>query len=357
MSDEIKKDEELELNQEQVVEEPIGGEVTDEQAPENPVGETDKTDEVLEGADNGEKTDDTQEEKVEGEVVEETPVEEDVPSEEVPTDTPVEAVDEEHAKMKAEIEEMRHEKEMRESIDNFHKIEEDLIREADEARAAMEQALQAAAQKFDIPTDCSLEELAAKDPKKAQLAQELLQKSQAVLQQKAYELTQKREQEAAKIVFKKAEKLFKAYELDTEQAEAAAQTFITIISNTGVNDLDEDLKAKVKLSVAQAMMDKPKAIVDVPPVVEADTIVSNEPSEKIEEEPDVQKEEKIVVTPQPAIDELMESATENLNSAHVDSITEDNVLERLNSTPFRERTAFYAENKELIERALRNKRG
>lgn len=364
MSDEIKKELEEEIVTAEVDETPTEVDAVD-------------TDEVPEDADPSEKTDDVVEEKEEtadaseeGEVVEESEDKgEEAPteSEEAPTDTPVEGEEENKKEeeevidtdsLKAEIDDLKFDAEMRVAEDTFRETEHSLLMEAQQAQAMAQQALEMAAQKFDIPLDKSMAELETLDPKKAALAKELLARTQSMLQEKGVELERRREDEAAKLVFKKAERVFEKYKLNEEQAKIAAETFIDIIKATGVNDLADDLVQKVELSVAKALMKSP-IVMDIHDKIEeikTDTSDSKITSEKIETEAKEEiKEEKDVppVEEKKDLSAYMEGAVGGKTSPQgIETVTVDNVLDKLAELPFKDRVDFLKEHMDLYNQAM-----
>ena len=169
------------------------------------------------------------------------------------------------------------------------------------------------------------------------------------------------------IVFTKASRLFEKYQLDDEQADIAADTFVDIMAQAGIRDLGDDLIAKVELAVARARMIKPKVekIADEVKEVAKDIkeaiedvaeAKAEKPEEKAEAEVHAEEEEKkeepevVVVEEKPALDEYKEGASDGKPAASA-SINEDNVLDKLASLPFRERVQFMKENYDLINRA------
>lgn len=218
--------------------------------------------------------------------------------------------------------------------------------------------------KYDIPEDKTMEELKAESPEKAAILEGLLMKAQEVIQDASMQLSAQVEEKAKDLLFNKAGKMFEAYEMTEEQANIAAATFINIMNQVGINDLGEDLAAKVKLSVAQAKMDSPD-VVEVSPVQEevAETKKTKETkdvqkSEEVKDEvPPAEEvvEEKPQEQEKPDISEFMEGIEGNASKAS--DVNADNVLAKLNALPFKERTKFYKENMDLINEAMKKARG
>lgn len=212
--------------------------------------------------------------------------------------------------------------------------------------------------KYDIPEDKTLDELRAESPEKAAILEGLLTKAQEVIQTASAKLSAQVEEKAKDVLFNKAGKMFEAYKMSEEQAEIAAATFITIMNQVGINDLGEDLAAKVKLSVAQAKMDSPD-VVEVKQVKEEAKVEDVQNEEVKEEAPAVEEEkppvEEEVVEQKPDLSEFMEGIEGS--AARASDVNTDNVLAKLNALPFKERTKFYKENMDLINEAMKNARG
>lgn len=272
--------------------------------------------------------------------------------EEVPTEP---EKSERELELEKQLAEFEVEKADREAIQAINNIDIAVSNKATEIRNNIVAALEATANKYGIPLDKTMEELEKENPTMAKMAAQIRANAEAELQRQMISLQNAREMETAKIVFQKASRLFEKYELTPEQEDVAAQVFANMVSQVGINDLDEDLKAKVKLAAAQAKYDVPVVVQKE----ESDTTVLETPTEKIEtvEEPKV--EEKVEVPPTPVeevdIEAFEESATEG-KAQGVASVNEDNVLEKMAALPFKERTAFYREHIDLINEVMRKRR-
>lgn len=219
--------------------------------------------------------------------------------------------------------------------------------------------------KYDIPEDKTLDELRAESPEKAAILEGLLTKAQEVIQSTSAKLSAQVEEKAKDVLFNKAGKMFEAYKMSEEQAEIAAATFITIMNQVGINDLGEDLAAKVKLSVAQAKMDSPDVVeaIQVKEEVKVEEDVQNDDMEEeapiVEEEKNDKEEEnnkeEVEQSQKPDLSEFMEGIEGS--AAKASDVNADNVLAKLNALPFKERTKFYKENMDLINEAMKNARG
>ena len=228
----------------------------------------------------------------------------------------------------------------------------------------VQEALIKTIKKYNIPEDKTMEELKAESPEKAAILEGLLMKAQEVIQDASMQLSAQVEEKAKDLLFNKAGKMFEAYEMTEEQANIAASTFINIMNQVGINDLGEDLAAKVKLSVAQAKMDIPD-VVEVAPVQEE--VVETKETKDVQNSEEVKEEEKKqdevsaveergeVEEQKPDLSEFMEGIEGN--AAKASDVNSDNVLAKLNALPFKERTKFYKENMDLINEAMKKARG
>ena len=271
---------------------------------------------------------------------------------------------EKEKELMAQIETYKEAEQLRELAIMKHQAETQL----DETTNQVHDALIKTIKKYEIPEDKTLNELRAESPEKAAILEGLLAKAQEVIQTTSAKLSAQVEEKAKDVLFNKAGKMFDAYKMTEEQANIAAATFINIMNQVGINDLGEDLAAKVKLSVAQAKMDSPD-VVEVAPVKEDKKAIEVEetkkeepvqkseedikdevpPAEEIVEEKPQQKEEK------PDLSEFMEGVEGN--AAKASDVNTDNVLAKLNALPFKERTKFYKENMDLINEAMKKARG
>ena len=256
----------------------------------------------------------------------------------------------------AQIETYKEAEQLRELAIMKHQAETQL----DDTTNQVHDALIKTIKKYEIPEDKTLDELRAESPEKAAILEGLLTKAQEVIQTTSAKLSAQVEEKAKDVLFNKAGKMFEAYKMSEEQAEIAAATFITIMNQVGINDLGEDLAAKVKLSVAQAKMDSPDVVevTQVKEEVKVEDVQNEEVKEEkqapaVEEEPPV--EEKKVEEQKPDLSEFMEGIEGS--AAKASDVNADNVLAKLNALPFKERTKFYKENMDLINEAMKNARG
>lgn len=272
---------------------------------------------------------------------------------------PAEEPSEREKELIAQVETYKEAEQLRELAIMKHQAETQL----DDTTNQVHDALIKTIKKYEIPEDKTLNELRAESPEKAAILEGLLTKAQEVIQDTSAQLSAQVEERAQDILFNKAGKMFETYKMTEEQADIAAATFINIMNQVGINDLGEDLAAKVKLSVAQAKMDYPD-VVEVTPAQEEEKVIETkeEPVQKSEEVKDEvpsaeEAAEEALSTEEkkPDISEFMEGIEGNASKAS--DVNTDNVLAKLNALPFKERTKFYKENMDLINEAMKKARG
>ena len=378
---------EEEKKEEKVAEQPEA-EATEENVKEEENKEEDKVKEEVqeEPADDAEKP--QQEEKISEEPQEQEEEKQDKneqqPEQQEPADES-EPDDKDDSDNKAEVEDVadepsEREKELIAQVETYKEAEQ--LRELaimkhqaetqlNDTTNQVHDALIKTIKKYEIPEDKTLNELRAESPEKAAILEGLLAKAQEVIQDTSAQLSAQVEERAKDVLFNKAGKMFEAYKMTEEQANIAAATFINIMNQVGINDLGEDLAAKVKLSVAQAKMDSPD-VVEVAPTqeekVEIEEAKKEEhvqkseevkeevpPAEEVAEEALPAEEVPHVEEKKPDISEFMEGIEGN--AAKASDVNTDNVLAKLNALPFKERTKFYKENMDLINEAMKKARG
>lgn len=379
---------EEEKKEEKVAEQPEA-EATEENVKEEENKEEDKVKEEVqeEPADDAEKP--QQEEKISEEPQEQEEEKQDKneqqPEQQEPADES-EPDDKDDSDNKAEVEDVadepsEREKELIAQVETYKEAEQ--LRELaimkhqaetqlNDTTNQVHDALIKTIKKYEIPEDKTLNELRAESPEKAAILEGLLAKAQEVIQDTSAQLSAQVEERAKDVLFNKAGKMFEAYKMTEEQANIAAATFINIMNQVGINDLGEDLAAKVKLSVAQAKMDSPD-VVEAAPTQEEKVEI-----EEAKKEEHVQKSEEVKEEVPPAEEEIAEEALpaeevphveekkpdisefmEGIegNAAKASDVNTDNVLAKLNALPFKERTKFYKENMDLINEAMKKARG
>ena len=338
-------------------------------------------------------------EKPEGE--QEQPDKAEEPSPEPSPEEPDKAAEEPPAEEQKPIEEEQKEKVEEEddedlpTVEDFERVQAELeeikIAEADrqvmqqlrDKDAAREQQLRAIEgqladrlelelNRYGIDLNKSLAELQKEDAAKFQIAQGLINQSRAQAEQARAFMEEQKAADAREAIFNKAGMLMAKYDLEEDEANSVAETFLDIIDAAGVRDLGEDLKNKVELAVAKvrfvggklkkAVKETKEAVEAVHNVVEAVKEVVPEPSPSPQTEPPVE-EKKPVVTDVPtvtedikkeALAEAMGDAVPEANKnvpTEGDGVTVENVLEKLMATPFKERVEFYKKHEALINEA------
>lgn len=284
--------------------------------------------------------------------------------------------------LKRKLEELEAEKEdaakVRELVETAHKAEVEYNKVVNGINEALRETLE----QYQIPTDKTIEELEHEDPAKARIARELIAQAKQTLDFNTQRLSEQYKQKERDVVFTKAEKLFNKYDLTNEQSKVAATTFISIINTTGLQDLNEDLAAKVELSVAQAKFKFPDAIPtepqkvvepiveqsleeeanDNPEVVQDVDVDETQPEDKAKEkekknvqEFEIQKGVAKVAPVRPDVSAYKEGIEgSNSTAASVVKTTDSQeVLHKLAKLPFRERQKFLKENFAEINKAMK----
>lgn len=228
------------------------------------------------------------------------------------------------------------------------------------------------ATKFGIPLDKPIDEIRKTDPAKGEILDNLIKVAQQLKDEAVAKATQKIEAKAKDLVFKKAAALIDKVTMTEEQKDIAIQTFVNVVKQVGVNDLKEDLIEKVNLAIANAKYIIPDVHVEANvkvdvekkeiPTVEVD-ITNQEPSTEISEP----VAEEVVAepsgdTPLETVEEVNEPKIEldefkegisGTSMGATGSVTESNVMQKLNTLPFKERTAFYKEHADMINKACK----
>lgn len=260
--------------------------------------------------------------------------------------------------LNAKLAEMEFDKKEAENIRQYQidraNIEEQVKQQTDLLSTKLNEAFA----HFGIDPNKTLDELKAEDVTKAAIAQGLIDSAM----QKRDEAINKARQEITKmedeLIFNRVEKEVEKYHLTPEQMKATAETFIAIMNETGIADLAEDLRAKVKLAVAQAVMDNPR-------VEKEEEVIKKEDKkelETIEEVPVVEEEEppkveKVVEEEAPTKPDLSEfKEGVDGGTTPTAAVTEDNIIETIAALPYRERTKFITENYDLYMSAMRKAR-
>ena len=254
--------------------------------------------------------------------------------------------------MKAELEELRYSRDEENALREIGKAQSDAQSEMQEFQTRVTQILEQGLKHYGIDPEKSIEDIAKEDPAKADIARELLNSAQQHIQAKQQELIQRVGQLEQNVVFNRAEREIKKFKLTAEQEIEAAKMFVKIINATGVADISEDLKEKVRLAVASAKMSVPVEEIIAPT---EDTKVLEQPSEKIEEKVEDKVEDKSDVTPKVDIDDYKESPTDTakITVSSTPEINETNVIAKMAAMPYKDRVAFMIEHQDIVDAAMR----
>ena len=254
--------------------------------------------------------------------------------------------------MRAELEELRYSRDEENALREIGKAQSDAQSEMQEFQTRVTQILEQGLKHYGIDPEKSIEDIAKEDPAKADIARELLNSAQQHIQAKQQELIQRVGQLEQNVVFNRAEREIKKFKLTAEQEIEAAKMFVKIINATGVADISEDLKEKVRLAVASAKMSVPVENIIAPT---EDTKVLETPSEKIEEKVEDKVEEKSDVTPKVDIDDYKESPTDTakITVSSTPEINETNVIAKMAAMPYKDRVAFMIEHQDIVDAAMR----
>lgn len=304
----------------------------------------------------------------------EEPVEQESEEKEEPEQEESEDVDDtvnELEELRQKVKNFEDEKEIRTQVEEFVKIKNAKEHEFDNFMATLGENYINTLKKYGIDTTKTIEEIAQDDPAKGEIAIKITEQAEQIKQQKAREIASVVDSEYHKVVFTKAEKEFAKFNLTYEQQKAAADNFVNIVLQLGVQDLGNDITEKVKFAVGRAIMEHPKEAEKVAPatveeiaqvveekVAESTNDDKNDNNNDKEEKQEVadetketkEKEQKEEQEP-PVIplDEFKEGIVSS--GASVETLSEDNILEVLAKVPFKERTAFYMKHYDMIEKA------
>lgn len=262
-------------------------------------------------------------------------------------------VDDKVKELLAEVEELRAEKEEGEALKSYADFANKVAEDLNVVASNVQQALKNAFKDNNIPTDVSMEELKKLDPAKATLAENFLRDADRIVTGRKQMAEQAIKNEFTKVVFKKAERLFKKYDISDAEAPAIAETFVNIMNTVGISDLQGDLASKVELAVARG-----KFITPQPKAEPAESFQEPEqPAPKavespVEPETEVQIESEIpeleVKEPTVEIDEFTEGIAGEVGAAK--HASGDLLAQLAKIQDPRERVKFYKANeKEIME--------
>ena len=286
---------------------------------------------------------------------------------EVEPETEPEPVVEEESeldKIKAELEEVKAVREEEKSIKEFEtQMRADEVY-MDRVRGNIAEQLTRALKDIGVDLNTTMEELEKANPDKAARARQFLEEARRIEAYEQQKREQARNERLQEIVFQRAGRLFDKYKLTDEEGDVAAETFVNILHEVGLKDLDDDLVAKVELAVGRTklLVDRAKNVVkEVKDIAkEAADIVTDVMTPSPEVNPDEEKvKEELAKEPEPAPEPKIDVAAfeEGAPSTVSSPIGEKkDVLAELESiTNTKERVAFYSEHAKEIEAALKER--
>ena len=300
----------------------------------------------------------------------------DTPAEEVPADEEEPEGEPETVKeevdvdaIKAELEELKAEKAEAEEVEALGRENARVANEFNQLCQGLGKGLEEAFEKYAIPTDKTIEELEKEDPAKAQLARNLTKQANDIIEAAKKDAEAFLNEKAHEVVFKKADRLLRKMDVSEEEAPIVAETFLDIIAQAGVRDLNDDLKAKLELAVAKAKMVVKTAGKTVDVVKTAADVVKehvDKVAEKIEKVEEIISDKKDIsdkkaIKDEPAkkeevpVEEIDKSEFEEGIGAKSEpaSLSVDNFLERLDQVKDLDKPAFIKANYALFEAAMR----
>lgn len=279
---------------------------------------------------------------------------------EPPTEETKEAdfVDEkaEFEKVKAELEELKATQKEEREVTAFLDFKSGQEKALAKFNSFLGENVEKAFKNSGIDVTKSIDEIRKDDPEKAKKAEAIVREAIKAQENFVNAQNAQAKEKLQAIVFNKAGRMFDKYNLSTEESAVVAETFLDILETVGLTDLGNDLKRKVELAVGRAKLLVPKAekaVEEVKDAVEAVKEVASDAvdaikevitgEKEVKEEPPVE-EEKIDVS---AFTEGIIKGTSNVG----ESVTVDNVLDKLAQCPFKERTEFYQKYFDLINEA------
>lgn len=290
---------------------------------------------------------------------------EEVEDKEAPAEELEELTDKEK-ELQAKLNELEADKIDADNIQELALLEQQAQAHLNQVAANVKDALLKTIEKYDIPKDKSLNELKELDPAKASVLESVLISAKQVIEQETEKANQVVQAKAQDALFVKAGRMLDKFDMTPEQQEVAADMFIEIMNRVGFDDLGEDLKAKVELCVAKAKMVSPDKIESSKKEEKEETVeeVLDKAIVNSERNADSEKSEKKELPPtkpdspvEPVKPDLSEFKEGVMGGATTSTaVTEDNVLQQMAALPFKDRTAFYKEHLDLINKAMAKKR-
>lgn len=368
--EQVVAEEQVEQKEEVVEEEKVEGDETTEQPTVDDVPETDKVED--------DKVDEEQkDEVVVDEPEEEQKTEDEVKEEERDIQPEEEKVDEEIdelSKVKAELEEIKAIRAEEENIKEFERqaMNDDL--QMDNVCKQIQSDLTQAFKNMGIDPEKSLDELKKEDPEKAFNAKQLIESAMRLRDTIAARQQENRDNKLREIVFKRAARLFDKFNLTDEEGNVAAETFIDILGEVGLKNLDDDLKAKVELAVGKTKLLAPKVEKVTEEIVDIAKDVKEIVNDVLAPAPEVNPDEEKVVEEINNKEEVVEEKVEEEKveepkidvAAFEESVgvntpvmtpgeLNDPLGELAKIRDSKERVLFYKEHAKEIEAAMKKK--
>lgn len=300
------------------------------------------------------KEEEPKSEELTEEKVEEKPAEE--PTEEKAEEKPEETIEE----IKARIEEEKAIVAEEKAILEFEKqarVDEDQLARFENA---VSDTLVKSLNDLGVDINKSIEEIRKEDPEKARRVQQLVLEAQAVHQAFIDKQAADAKARLEEIVFTRASRLLEKFGLTEDEAPIVAETFVNIISEAGLKNLDADLVAKVELAVGRAKLLAPKVVKAVEQVKEIAKDVKETVTDLMTPAPEATAEEivaaaeAVIEQAEPPKADLSEFKEGVSNKSVAAAKAGKSLLEEMAaiSNP-RERVEFYKSNFKAIEEALR----
>lgn len=305
-----------------------------------------------EGGDAGEETDTTDTDAAEDtqkEQDEETVADIVSDDKDITTET-TEELDE----LKTKIAELEYEKNVAEETRKVEALIEKNKRDFVEFKEFVNDRIVQELNRFGVPLDMDINQMKRELPDKFEILQTVLNRADQETNRVVNEIAAKEREAINNVIFTKAGNIMKKFNLSEDEIKSASDTFIRILYKVGIENLDEDLKDKVELAIARAKM------------ISGDTIKTVEDvKELVEDIKEAKKDVEAIVAPKEEtttddtakdLDAYKESAAPS-QSVSVPAIGKDNVMELLNSKTGRDRMAFFAKHKDLINQVMRERGG
>ncbi len=284
--------------------------------------------------------------------------------------------------IRKELEELKAEKQEKADMEALNKENARVAKEYNQLCDEIGKALEKRFEELSIPLDKTIEDLEKEDRAKAEMAKGLIREANDLIEKAKGDATHYLTDKAKDLVFKKADRILKRFDVTEEEAEVVADTFIDIMEQAGIRDLEEDLVAKVELAVARAKMvcqhvskaantvkevagvvkDKINEVHDK--IEKVEEVISDKKDTKPTKEEETPKVEDVKTIEPEAKVEVAETPKEEPDTSEFEegvvgkpqttaAITVENVLEKMASLPYKEQTKFYKENIALVEEALK----